>query len=69
MTESACPNSAPIAHKIEGSDPYSWLQNRDSDEVLDYLKAENHYQEAQLADQAALRETLFQGDQGADSRD
>ena len=60
MTESAYPNSAPIAHKIEGSDPYSWLQNRDSDEVLDYLKAENRYQEAQLADQAALRETLFQ---------
>ena len=60
MTESAYANSAPIAHKVEGSDPYSWLQNRDSKEVLDYLIAENNFQEAQLADQAELRETLFQ---------
>ncbi len=52
MTESAYANSAPIAHKVEGSDPYAWLQNRDSKEVLDYLIAENNYQEAQLADQA-----------------
>ena len=60
MSESAYANSAPVAHKIEGSDPYAWLQNRDSKEVLDYLKAENSYQESQLADQAQLRETLFQ---------
>ncbi|HEY0289134.1 MAG TPA: S9 family peptidase [Pseudomonas sp.] len=52
--------SAPIARKAEGADPYAWLQNRDTDEVLDYLKAENSYQEQQLADQEALRETLFQ---------
>jgi oligopeptidase B len=51
--------SVPVARKAEGRDPYEWLQNRDSDEVLDYLKAENDYQEQQLADQAALRETLF----------
>ncbi|WP_347904625.1 S9 family peptidase [Pseudomonas purpurea] len=52
--------SAPIAHKAEGDDPYAWLQERDSAQVLDYLKAENRYQEAQLADQAELRETLFE---------
>ena len=52
--------SAPIARKADGADPYAWLQNRDTDEVLDYLKAENAYQEQQLADQQALRETLFQ---------
>ncbi|RRV08029.1 S9 family peptidase [Pseudomonas sp. v388] len=52
--------SAPIARQAQGSDPYAWLQNRDSDEVLDYLKAENDYQAQQLADQTALRETLFQ---------
>ena len=52
--------SAPIAHKAEGSDPYAWLQERDTDAVLDYLKAENSYQESSLADQADLRETLFQ---------
>ncbi|MET0947692.1 MAG: S9 family peptidase, partial [Pseudomonas sp.] len=52
--------SAPIAEKADGADPYAWLQNRDSDAVLDYLKAENAYQHAQLADQEALRETLFE---------
>ncbi len=52
--------SAPIAEKADGADPYAWLQNRDSDAVLDYLKTENAYQHAQLADQETLRETLFQ---------
>lgn len=52
--------AAPIAHKADGADPYAWLQDRDSLPVLDYLKAENRYQEAQLADQAELRETLFE---------
>lgn len=53
-------SSAPIAHKAEGADPYAWLQERDTDAVLDYLNAENSYQEARLAHQAPLRETLFQ---------
>lgn len=52
--------NAPIARRDPGVDPYAWLQERDTDAVLDYLKAENSYQEAQLADQAELRETLFQ---------
>ncbi|QIH06827.1 MULTISPECIES: S9 family peptidase [unclassified Pseudomonas] len=52
--------SAPIAHKAAGADPYAWLQERDTDAVLDYLKAENSYQERQLAQQAPLREVLFQ---------
>ncbi|XSS64828.1 S9 family peptidase [Pseudomonas sp. B11] len=52
--------SAPIAHKAAGADPYAWLQERDTDAVLDYLKAENSYQERQLAQQAPLREALFQ---------
>ncbi|WP_095051528.1 S9 family peptidase [Pseudomonas sp. Irchel s3b2] len=60
MPLSANVNSAPIAHKADGSDPYAWLQERDTDAVLDYLKAENRYQEAQTADQAGLRETLFE---------
>ncbi|AZD84358.1 Protease II [Pseudomonas chlororaphis subsp. aureofaciens] len=60
MPVSAHVTSAPIARKAEGPDPYAWLQERDTDAVLDYLKAENSYQEAALADQAALRETLFQ---------
>ncbi|WP_414158746.1 S9 family peptidase [Pseudomonas sp. BNK-45] len=53
-------SSAPIAHKADGADPYAWLQERDTDAVLDYLKAENSYLDAQLAHQAPLREALFQ---------
>jgi oligopeptidase B len=52
--------AAPIARSAPGQDPYAWLQERDSSEVLDYLKAENAWQEAQLEDQKELRETLFQ---------
>ena len=51
--------AAPIARIAPGTDPYAWLQERDRDEVLDYLKAENAWQESQLADQAELREQLF----------
>jgi oligopeptidase B len=53
-------SNAPVARKDPGVDPYAWLQERDTDAVLDYLKAENRFQEDQLADQAELRETLFQ---------
>ncbi|MCW2267660.1 S9 family peptidase [Pseudomonas sp. JUb96] len=51
---------APIARKAEGADPYAWLQERDSPDVIAYLNAENAYQEAQLADQAELRDQLFE---------
>ncbi|WP_219064223.1 S9 family peptidase [Pseudomonas sp. UMAB-08] len=60
MPSSATRSTAPIARKDTGSDPYAWLHNRDTEEVLDYLKAENDYLHTQLADQDALRETLFQ---------
>ncbi len=51
---------APIARADTGTDPYRWLENRDAEDVLAYLKAENAYLDEQLADQAELRETLFQ---------
>ncbi|WJM98655.1 S9 family peptidase [Pseudomonas defluvii] len=53
-------SNAPVAHKAAGSDPYAWLQERDTPEVMAYLESENAYQQAQLADQAELREQLFQ---------
>lgn len=59
MPQSAHVPSAPIARQAAGDDPYAWLQERDTVPVLDYLKAENAYQEAMLADQAELRESLF----------
>lgn len=52
--------TAPIAQQAPGNDPYAWLQQRDSAEVLAYLQAENAYQEACLVDQAPLREQLFE---------
>src|SRR5690606_2101659 len=56
---SPMPN-APIARRDAAADPYHWLEQRDADEVLDYLKAENAYLEAELAEQAPLREALFE---------
>lgn len=59
MPSSTHLTAAPIARKAPGADPYAWLQARDSAQVLDYLKAENAWQEAQLADQNDLRDSLF----------
>lgn len=50
----------PVARREAATDPYAWLQHRDSAEVLDYLKAENAYLETELAGQTELREQLFQ---------
>ncbi|PJI49504.1 MAG: peptidase S9 [Pseudomonas sp.] len=50
----------PIARREAAADPYAWLENRDAEDVLDYLKAENAYLEDQLLPQMKLRETLFQ---------
>jgi oligopeptidase B len=52
--------NAPIARRAAAADPYHWLEQRDAAEVLDYLKAENAYLEAELAEQAPLREALFE---------
>ncbi|MFK3771352.1 S9 family peptidase [Pseudomonas sp. NPDC089406] len=54
------PIKPPIAHQAPGNDPYAWLQQRDTPEVLAYLEQENAYQQACLADQAPLREQLFE---------
>lgn len=53
-------SSAPIARQEAGNDPYHWLENRDSEEVLAYLQAENAYLETVLEPQQALREQLFE---------
>lgn len=49
----------PIAFRQPGQDPYQWLEARDDPRVLDYLKAENAFLETALAEQAELRERLF----------
>ncbi|MNF43152.1 Protease 2 [compost metagenome] len=50
----------PLARRQAGADPYAWLEQRDSAEVLEYLQAENAWLEQQLADQSELREQLFE---------
>ncbi len=40
-------------------DPYEWLRDKESEEVLNYLKAEAEYTEAVTADQQPLRESIF----------
>ncbi|WP_019948892.1 S9 family peptidase [Hymenobacter aerophilus] len=42
------------------TDNYYWLNERDNPEVLDYLKAENAYFDAQMAPAKDLEERLFQ---------
>lgn len=41
-------------------DPYEWLRNKDSDDVVSLLKAENAYHEAMTASQEPLRDAIFQ---------
>ncbi|SFP88551.1 oligopeptidase B [Geopseudomonas sagittaria] len=53
------PLTPPLARRQAGADPYAWLEQRDSAEVLEYLQAENAWLEQQLADQGELREQLF----------
>ena len=52
-------------HGITISDPYDWLYDKsyptvDDEDVLDYLKAENAWYEAQMEPHKALTEKLFQ---------
>jgi oligopeptidase B len=47
------------AHGHTRVDPFHWLRKVQSDEVLDYLKAENAYAERTLAPTRALQETLY----------
>jgi oligopeptidase B len=51
-------------HGVTLTDDYHWLKDRsyptiDDAEILDHLKAENAYFEAQMAPQATLTETIF----------
>ena len=54
------PPTPPIARRQNGADPYAWLEQRDSAEVLAYLQAENAWLDEQLAPQRELREQLFE---------
>ena len=71
---SEVPTSPPVAekrahsythHGITISDPYNWLRDQsyptiDDEDVLDYVKAENAWYEARMADQKPMVEKLFE---------
>ena len=48
------------AHGHRRPDPYYWLNDRDDPAVIAYLEAENAYKDARLADQAGLRDELYE---------
>jgi oligopeptidase B len=63
------PPAPPVAKKIPTErmhhgdafvDNYEWLRDKESEEVVEHLKAENAYQEAVTAHQEPLREAIFQ---------
>ena len=47
------------AHGHQRKDPYYWMKDRESEEVLGYLKAENDWTRAALAHTDALQKELF----------
>ncbi len=48
------------AHGDERVDEWYWLNQKDSEEVLEHLKAENDFTDAMTAHTAKLQETLFE---------
>ncbi len=53
----------PHTHEIHGhrrEDPYYWLRNRESEEVKNYLEAENAFLDEAMADTRQFQEQLFQ---------
>ena len=49
-----------IMHGYALQDPYHWMREKDSEEVLSFLNAENEYLHATLSDTTALQEELYQ---------
>jgi oligopeptidase B len=49
-----------ILHDDRRVDHYAWLRNKESDEVMEYLKAENAYTDAILRPTEPLQEKLYQ---------
>ncbi|MGB0641471.1 MAG: oligopeptidase B, partial [Myxococcota bacterium] len=47
------------AHGHDRNDPYYWMNDRESEEVIGYLNAENAYTEASMASTKELQATLF----------
>jgi oligopeptidase B len=48
-----------VHHSDRVVDEYAWLRDRDDPDTIAYLQAENAFTEARTADQAELREAIF----------
>ena len=46
-------------HGVTWEDNYGWLENRNSEDVLEYLKAENVYTKAMTAENEQLQTTIY----------
>ncbi|KAA9393793.1 S9 family peptidase [Kocuria coralli] len=69
MTDAASPAHAPVPERKETvrefhgdrfADPYEWLRDKDSPEVLEHLRAETAYAEAATGHLSGTREQIFQ---------
>ena len=49
-----------VQHGHARVDNYFWLNERDNQDVLDYLREENQYADGVMAHQKTLEETLFE---------
>jgi oligopeptidase B len=49
-----------LDHGVERIDNYFWLRNRESQEVIDYLQAENEYAEKSMEPLKPLQDKLFE---------
>lgn len=47
------------AHGRSWDDPYHWMRNTDDQDLLEYLKRENDYTEAYMADTGGLSKRLI----------
>ena len=56
-------------HGIKRTDNYYWLRERENQEVIDYLNAENDYTDAMLAEVKPLEESLFEEIKGRIKQD
>lgn len=63
------PHELKAPHGHLRQDPYFWLRERKSAEVLDYLKAENAFHEKVMADTVDLQKTLFEEIKGRIKQD
>jgi len=68
VSAEACNEAAPVARRIPTerthhgdtfTDDYAWLADKNNQETVAYLEAENAYTEAVTAGQAALRDAIF----------